>query len=227
MQCEPSNPLQLWSDHAPRFISDIRHRYRGASSALIRLHSDSDTENYALLEVKNALELMGNASLSDFGLPLPTNLPPLPQEIQAADDHVQQLQEEVSSAHPLFNADQKSVFNEVVGTVLPGVMADDLNAAVSRAQSTIPKAFFLDAPAGTGKTFVTRAIHAFLLVRSKNVIAVATSAVAAALLDGGRTAHSSFKIPIPCDYGSICNVSASSNRHGNCVKQTLFFGIKP
>ncbi len=34
--------------------------------------------------------------------------------------------------------------------------------------------------------------------------------MAAALLDGGRTAHSMFKIPIPCDYGSTCNVSVSS-----------------
>ena len=45
---------------------------------------------------------MGNASLYDFGLPLLTDLPPLPQESQAVDDHVQQLQEEVSRAVPLF-----------------------------------------------------------------------------------------------------------------------------
>ncbi len=87
---------------------------------------------------------------------------------------------------------------------------DDLNRAVSRAQSTISTAFFLDAPAGTRKTFLTRAILAFLRLRSKKVIAVAASAIAAALLDGGRTAHSTFKIPIPCNYGSPCNVSASS-----------------
>ncbi|CDF38639.1 unnamed protein product [Chondrus crispus] len=37
----------------------------------------------------------------------------------------------------------------------------------------------------------------FLRTRRKQVIAVATSAVAAVLLDGGRTAHSVFKIPIP------------------------------
>ena len=41
-------------------------------------------------------------------------------------------------------------------------------------------------------------------------IAVATSAVAVALLDGGRTAHSTFKIPILINYGRNCNVSASS-----------------
>ena len=50
--CEPPNPLQLWSNHASMSISDIRHRYRGESSSLIRLRSDGDSENYALLEVK-------------------------------------------------------------------------------------------------------------------------------------------------------------------------------
>ncbi len=50
--CEPFNLLQIGSDQAYMFISDIRHRYRGASSALIRLGSDSDPENYALCEVK-------------------------------------------------------------------------------------------------------------------------------------------------------------------------------
>ncbi len=153
VHCQPSNPLQVWSDYASLFISDILHRYRGASSALIRLLLDSDAENHALLEVKKALELIGNASLSDFGLPLPTDLPPLPQEIQAVDEHVKQRQEEVSRAFPHLSADQKFMFYEVVGTVLPGVTADDLNAAVVRAQSTISKALFLDAPAGTGKTF--------------------------------------------------------------------------
>ncbi len=34
--------------------------------------------------------------------------------------------------------------------------------------------------------------------------------MAAALLDGGRTWHSIFNIPIPCDYSSTCNVSVSS-----------------
>ena len=78
------------------------------------------------------------------------------------------LWEKENRAVPLLNADQKSVFNEVESTVLPGVTADDLNAAVSRAQSTISKAFFLDASAGTGKTCVTRALHAFLRLHSRN-----------------------------------------------------------
>ncbi|KAL2455154.1 FAD binding 3 domain-containing protein [Abeliophyllum distichum] len=50
--------------------------------------------------------------------------------------------------------------------------------------------FFIDGPGGTGKTYLYKALLA--AVRSKNLIALATasSGVAAALLPGGRTAHS-------------------------------------
>ena len=57
--------------------------------------------------------------------------------------------------------------------------------------------FFLDAPGGTDKTFVLSAIQDFLRAGRKQVIAVATSAIAAVFLDGGLTAHSVFNIPIP------------------------------
>lgn len=55
---------------------------------------------------------------------------------------------------------------------------------------------FLDAPGGTGKTFLLNLILA--AVRSKNdiVLAVAYSGIAATLLSGGRTAHSTFKFPL-------------------------------
>ncbi|CDF33944.1 ATP dependant DNA helicase PIF1 [Chondrus crispus] len=71
--------------------------------------------------------------------------------------------------------------------------------------------FFLDASGGTGKTFVLSTIQDFLRSRRKKVIAVATSAVAAVLLDGGRTAHSVFKILIPVSAESTCNFSTNSD----------------
>ncbi len=45
-------------------------------------------------------------------------------------------------------------------------------------------------------TFTIRAIQAVYKAQQKRTIAVPTSAIAATVLDGGRTAHSLFKIPI-------------------------------
>ncbi|XP_069144585.1 uncharacterized protein [Solanum lycopersicum] len=70
-----------------------------------------------------------------------------------------------------------------------------------------PRAFFIDGPGGTGKTFLYRALLA--AVRTKGFIALATasSGVAASILLGGRTAHSRFKIPVDIDDNFTCNIS--------------------
>ena len=67
------------------------------------------------------------------------------------------------------------------------------------ANRKVAKCFFLDAPGGTGKTFV---INAFIhLCRSKRlkIMATAFSGIAANLLINGRTCHSQFKLPLNSD----------------------------
>ena len=49
---------------------------------------------------------------------------------------------------------------------------------------------FLDVPAGTGKTFLINLLLAKVRFDKKNVLAVASSGIAATVLEGGRTAHS-------------------------------------
>ncbi len=55
-----------------------------------------------------------------------------------------------------------------------------------------------------------RTVQSLLTLRSWKVIPVATSTVAASLLDNGRTANSVFKIPIPCDSEIVCSISLDS-----------------
>lgn len=79
--------------------------------------------------------------------------------------------------------------------------------------SPTPKAtlFFLDGPGGTGKTFVYNTILAKIRSIGNIALAVASSGIAAELLEGGRTAHSRFKIPIPILETSTCNISIQSS----------------
>lgn len=53
--------------------------------------------------------------------------------------------------------------------------------------------FFLDAPGGTGKTFLANLILAKIRQSGKIAIA-ASSGIAATLLKDGETAHSTFKL---------------------------------
>jgi hypothetical protein len=55
------------------------------------------------------------------------------------------------------------------------------------------------------------AIVSFLRGERKVVLTVASSGVASLLLPGGRTAHSRFKIPIPIEETSVCDIKRGTN----------------
>lgn len=71
---------------------------------------------------------------------------------------------------------------------------------------------FLDAPGGTGKTFLLDLILAKIRMRGEIALAVASSGIAATLLEGGRTAHSAFKLPLNVNHAEnpSCNLSKRS-----------------
>ena len=73
--------------------------------------------------------------------------------------------------------------------------------------------YFLDAPGGTGKTFLINVLLAKVRYDKKIARAVASSGIAVTLLEGGQTTHSTFKLPLKIctdDVSSICNISKKS-----------------
>ena len=87
------------------------------------------------------------------------------------------------------NAEQRSAYDEIMVVVCS--KQDGL--------------FFVDGPSGTGKIFLYRALLAKLRSLDKLAVATATSGVAAAIMPGGRTAHSHFKIPLSLQEGGCCS----------------------
>ena len=63
---------------------------------------------------------------------------------------------------------------------------------------------------GTGKTFLHNTILHSVHSMKLTALAVASSGIAAELLDGDRTAHSQFKMPIPIQPHSTCNIPKNS-----------------
>lgn len=57
--------------------------------------------------------------------------------------------------------------------------------------------FYISGSAGCGKTFVYQYLLAYCRSRGMRAIAVASTGIAATLLEGGQTAHSAFQIPVP------------------------------
>ena len=70
--------------------------------------------------------------------------------------------------------------------------------------------FFVDGPGGSGKTYLYNTILAHYRANNEPAIAVASSGIAALLLEGGTTAHSRFRIPIDIHETSSCSISSNS-----------------
>ena len=93
------------------------------------------------------------------------------------------LQAECLTNIAIMNIDQKLAF-------------DTICAQIDLKEQANSKVFFLDAPGGTGKTFVFNTILSHYRVQNKICLALASSGIASILLSGGRTGHSRFKIPL-------------------------------
>ena len=66
------------------------------------------------------------------------------------------------------------------------------------------KLFFVNGPGGTGKSFTWNTITHSLHALGKIVLCVASSGIAALILIGGRTAHSTLAIPVPTHESTTC-----------------------
>jgi hypothetical protein len=73
------------------------------------------------------------------------------------------------------------------------------------------KQIFVDGYGGTGKTYPWKAITTKLRSEGKIVLAVASCGIAALLVQGGRTAHSRFKIPINITDESTCEIKQGTH----------------
>ena len=86
----------------------------------------------------------------------------------------------VDEQRATFNPDQAAAFDAVL-------------ESITNNQGHI---FFIHAAGGYGKTFLCNTIAAEVRRRGQIALCVASSGIAALLLDSGRTSHSCFKIPL-------------------------------
>lgn len=74
------------------------------------------------------------------------------------------------------------------------------------------QAVFLDAPGGFGKTHALNAMISSLCSHGDIVLATASSGIAALNFTHGKTAHSTFKIPLEVTATSYCNITPIMQR---------------
>lgn len=73
------------------------------------------------------------------------------------------------------------------------------------------KLFYLNGPGGSGKTYLYNTLISFIRGRGQNVLAYATTGIAATLIKGGQTIHRGFKLPVPILETSVSKIKQNSN----------------
>ncbi|GBN58746.1 hypothetical protein AVEN_17016-1 [Araneus ventricosus] len=172
----------LWVQHQVSLCEDFVHRY-----------SEQTGPRYAFDDIE---ELLTSYNLSLQKLHPPTvDLPA--SVLEGANFDVVEEQAKANSYTMQLNSEQRNVV-EIL-----------LSAVYNNAADT-SKCYFLDGPAGTGKTFVYSTLLHTIHGRGDDVIPVASTGIAATLLIGGRTAHSVFKIPIDLNATSTYNLKPNT-----------------
>jgi ATP-dependent DNA helicase PIF1 len=80
------------------------------------------------------------------------------------------------------------------------------------ADTSRPNIFLINATAGTGKSFLCRALLSDAMAEGDITCAAASSGIAAQILPRGRTGHSAFGIPVPTEEDSTSSITAESSR---------------
>jgi hypothetical protein len=114
----------------------------------------------------------------------------------------------------LFNSDQKDIFNTIIKTI-------DKEKNLNGSKKT-SNTFFVQGIGGAGKTFIYNTLHAKLRSENRLAVAIDSSAICSLLLDEGKTANSTLKIPLKCDEFTKCDIKQDSET-ANLIKNAEIF----
>lgn len=186
----------LWGEFREAFCDDLPRRLRGMAN-LPEAHDRHLDYGLYLIE-RELQEDEGGKTLVDVGLPLPQYDWDSLLRHQSASDTVYDPQQQASlfeQLSPQMNAGQRAAFQEIASRI-----ADPSRDCI----------FFVQGPGGTGKSFLWKCLCAHYRAQEKVVLCVASSGIAALVLPGGRTAHSTFKIPLDTSCVKAGGVKAQS-----------------
>jgi hypothetical protein len=137
-----------------------------------------------LREMEQLLQAQGGKTLEDFELPIPTQLA-TPGDAAISKEraryNVTRQAQQLAQDVPLLNQHQRSIYDNVIDVV--------------HDPRPVDKTFFVDGLGRADKTFLYECLLNRVRSTSDIALSMASSGIAALLLEGGCIAHSRFKIP--------------------------------
>ncbi|KAG7583611.1 Nucleic acid-binding OB-fold [Arabidopsis suecica] len=194
-----ARPEHVWSETWHLLSEDIlakkKEEYNNPELTL----TEAEIKNYTLQEIEKIM-LFNGGTLEDFEhFPKPTRegidnsnrliIDELRYNIES------NLEEQHAEWRDKLTPEQRGVYNEITGAVFNGLGG----------------VFFVYGSGGTGKPFSWKTLSAAIRSRGLICLNVASSGIAYLLLEGRRTAHSRFSIPLNPDEFSVCKIKAKSD----------------
>ncbi|KIH54434.1 hypothetical protein ANCDUO_15421 [Ancylostoma duodenale] len=194
----PSNPQCLWDKYKESLSENILRQHRR-----INPHANFCNEifNQALILIEDQCILINSKTLLELGLSAPSrtgNELVQSEVLRERNYNVEELENFVQIHKPLLVDDQRKAYDAIL------TLVGSENGGI----------FFLDAPGGTGKTFLINLLLAEVRREDGIALAIASSGIASTLLDGGRTAHSALKLPLDLAHSEnpVCNIGKNSGK---------------
>lgn len=222
--CSPSSPRVLFDAHWELMAEDFAYQRRLAAQAgqAAVPPGTTDADKHALLfDLEDRLAVYPLALCADYGLPAPdaTQLDDRLRRTQQNRDQPREVREALD-----FNMDDETAAAR--GAIArmadnPG-QTEAFTAVDTAVENELGGAFYLNAPAGTGKTFTATALLRACRGRCQIALGMASSGIAALLMPKAATAHSTMKIPIQnLDASSLLGIKDQSGRAALLKKASL------
>nr|ABD65060.1 hypothetical protein 27.t00039 [Brassica oleracea] len=200
-----SQPHVVWEATWEYLTDDILYKKRRETGRPDMNLTIEQIKNIALTEIENHLLNNGRSLKKWPHMPKPENFGDYNGN-RLIDDELNYVVEDQLKENERLMAmitdEQRGVYEQILDAVL-----NDSGGV-----------FFLYGYGGTGKTFVYRALSSAIRSKGMIVLNTASSGIAALLLEGGRTAHSRFGIPIDADEFSTCKKMEPGSDRAELVK---------
>ena len=202
LECSPANPRALWDTFWQDICDDLKHHLQNNVFQNRDMEpTEDEIQDYGLYLIDQLLRKSAK-TLEDWDS--------MPQVVANWRDILHDPNPLITEQRQYNRQEQATLAAECIANLNPD-QHSAFDRIVSAVTDTTGKTFFLHGPGGTGKTYVYNTLCYHLRSQNKIVLCVASSGIAALLLMGGCTAHSRFKIPIPCNETTFCNIKKNSH----------------
>lgn len=203
---EGSGAVELWD----RFKDDLARDYLGNTFAERPPAIQKHAHNRALQDIQHLLNEHNKTTVS-FGLP-EVDIPSLEvaADLNYFSPQTRELNAFADRSVDVMSADQRSIYH---------TLHDDI---FGERQADVAHLHFLTGKAGRGKSFIVKALIAKARGTGFVAAVAGTTALSISDIDGGRTAHTLFRLPVVDDDTAVVSRINDGDARADFLREALF-----